>query len=373
MCIHLNEILPEGGRFSIIIDQILPIESNTYTKKQLDIFYDPNPIDPTLEDFNIYEEKQILKWLSGVAYYDIGSILGIELINLLNINNRSYPTPFIFVDLTDFGFNKDTYISGSDIPDWTPLYCHEILNTKVTKFELKEEYIRVISQLAQPKISLIDWEILPEQEGNVFPILIDTFPKTSTWLNEDFRDEFYRLNQDLTHPWDSKSTLGQTDLQIVNDTLVRQYHNWTQYNPSVNVADYSNANSEEQYYFREFKSSKRNYYNGLFKINGTLTEQNLIDEDVKILISLDGVSWYNCNKEWNGLTLSDGDACRINLDTHILPELEFTLSVFYTNENTGSQRIHDNTQVGGYGLYLKIIYTSKFNGYIDYVRLVNWI
>ena len=117
----------------------------------------------------------------------------------------------------------------------------------------------------------------------------------------------------------------------------------------------------------------RNYYNGLFKIGGLITEDDLTNNRVEILISLDGVNWYTCNKEWDGRVLSNNSGCRINLDSYSLPFLEFTLSVFYTNEQTGSNKIHDQTLSPGYGLYLKVIYDTTFTGNIDFIYLTNWI
>ena len=267
---------------------------------------------------------------------------------------------------------KQISINSIDIPVWDVKYDNLIQYCKFSLLTLTDLNVRIFSNMNTANIYWVDWKISDPYHSAIFPILIDTFPPSSTWLSEDFRDENYRLSEDLLTDWDSCKLLNLSDAQVCNDLLVRQYNNWTNFHPT-NTADYSQSNTFKQYYYREFKSSGHSYYNGLFKIGGLITEDDLLNNKVEILISLDGINWYNCNKEWNGRVLSNGSGCRINLDTYTLPFLEFTLSIFYTNEQTGSSKIHDQTLLPGYGLYLKIIYDTTFTGNIDFIYLTNWV
>jgi hypothetical protein len=46
--------------------------------------------------------------------------------------------------------------------------------------------------------------------------------------------------------------------------------------------------------------------NGIFQINGNILESDLLSELIKIEISLDGTTWFNCNTDYLGGVLTNG-------------------------------------------------------------------
>ena len=102
--------------------------------------------------------------------------------------------------------------------------------------------------------------------------------------------------------------------------------------------------------------------NGQFSISG-VTEQNLTDDDVIIEISLNGTAWFNCNEDYLGGGLSDGNGCRANSGSTTMPDLDFTLGTGgTTTSGTGP----------GWGIWLRITMPDSSSVEMESIQITDW-
>ena len=99
-----------------------------------------------------------------------------------------------------------------------------------------------------------------------------------------------------------------------------------------------------------------------------ITELDISNKNVIILISLDGIDWFDLGGDYLGGVLNNGDYCRINSDVNTLSinnRIEFTFGTGkYTSETSGN----------GWGIYFKIIFKSTVKTkYVGSLDLINWI
>ena len=369
--IDLTKIIPDGGRFFVYMEQILP-SSTTYSYTSFDIFYDPNPVNPSFTNVTLYPYVENVKWTSGVARYSLNSKFDINFENLLNLINRSYPDDFLTIDLSLY-FLPNKNLNPSDLNPWSNLWTYASNPVQVKNgYEIITPDLFFENPNGHIRASWTDWITGPLVTGSKFPMLIDTLLPISTDLAEEFVDENFRLLPDLSDYRDPTTLLNDDELQVYDNILVRKLtKDYTIYNP-VNTANYT-ENYNDQYYYREFKSSQTHYYNGTFRLGGILSEDLILNKKIIIDISLDGINWFNCNTDYMGNpNLQNGDGCRVNRDSILLPDLQFTLGYHYVNENTGTAKLHQLTSVPYYGLFVRICFTSAFDKQLNYIRIVDW-
>jgi len=363
--LDLLTIIPNGGRFSVKMEHNNSILGK-YSKSQGPVFFDPDTVEsrPSIGSFDITENTAVIKSLSGIKYYNLNSTFNINVNDIDNINKITWPNDNNVIRInsnTNFGIS-DYYLtsSSSDLTGWTNEWnVNNLSSTKVKS--LTRSSFRFIGTDAKISGNWIDWIAGATQNSPNKSILIDTYNTESTDQYEEFTDESRRLKEDLHTQWDSTELLNSNDLMIQGGVLKRQTGDWSSYSPTNN-ANYSAANSNEQYYYREFKDNTT-HSNGLFYIGG-ITESNLSSGQVKIHISTNGTDWYDCSKDYTSGALSNNSGCRINKDTRALPYLEFTLG---TGGSTDA-----STGTNGNGLWVRISMPAGSPVQLDYIRITNW-
>lgn len=366
--IGINSILSEGGRFSVNITHDNATEG-VKTKSQNNIFYDSNPINPTINNPTISENTPSIIYLSGISFYGVGSIWNVGVANISNINNRSYPANFINILSTEFGI-ATMNIQGANLNDWDTFYnntgasyYNDTIETTTTNYYNKGDL--------KIQARWIDWVTNSYQDSLTLSALVSTYTNNATRIYEDFRNETRRLKLDYTSGWDSEQSLETYEtgngLQVIGSRLIYPQENFTSYNPNtVNQKDYSSL-AGNRIWISNFYQDSVNNSNGIFRFSDhNITEQKLTDQDILIEISLDKTNWYNCNLDYLGGALSHGSGCRVETDTYYMTnnQLKFTLGTFFTDASSD------------WGIWYRITYKDNVTGkanYLGILEITDWV
>ena len=365
---NINAILGSGGRFSIEIIHHNGADGD-FTKMQNDIFYDAETYQSILGSVNIAETAsgKVIVQKSGVYEYGLGSQFSVTVSDIDYINSDSYPTNFVNVSGSEYGLST-LEIEGFELTDWTDIYNNQNASYSKDDWAITRNNYFVKTTTANVNARTIDWVNGSWIGSSNENIIVDTYIDDSNRIYEDFTGETNRLESDLSTRWDSTLSLltanGGNGLQVSDGSfLFYPSIDYTVYNPmKSNQPSYSTATGD-RFYYRRMWHNNISHSNGLFHILG-VTENNINNDEIVLEISLDGVNWYNCNEDYAGGSLSDGDGCRINSGTKIMPNLEFTLGTGgFTDVSTG----------GGWGVYIKIKIPATSSVKMDLIEITNWV
>jgi len=378
--VAVGTILPNGGRFSVNLVHNNSTDG-TYTFTQNNIFRDIETLAANINGtLTVLPQVPVIKQISGVYFYDIGSQWHVNIPNINNLNSNSYPvTQQLRIDDTNLSISQtidvhgeggsyDTFSGGT----WTRQYnttaaTYDKLNWTTSindQTNWNHSTGNINANLATATI--YDWTTISSVVSINYNYLIDTFTDLSSRNSEMFRTETYRLESDLVTPWDETFNLsGGTGLQVLSDRLVYPQYSFIPYLPSGSTTqpNYSGL-SGDKFYYRKFETNGATVSNGVIVFSDyNITESDLSTNNVKFEISIDnGVSWFNLNLPYIGGSLSDGSGCRINSGVYglgINNSINFSLGT------------------GGFSTYiiLKITFTSsasnKYIGGID-ITEGNW-
>lgn len=309
----------------------------------------------SIADIEIIPEiiNNTYNYLSGIKYLSTGT--GIKNnITLKNAKSFSFPNAIFDIDGVNAGLNiynynfSDLGIQNFDYnTDINIIKTYNILSNKFYNGNL----------IVKGRVN--DWTI-GTYKSFYLDALVNTFTDSSTRIYESFVSETNRLKTDLSI-FNSIDILDTDELQVYNSRLVYPQLDFSNYygNPDYSVL------SGDKTYIRKFWHTGVSHSNGLFQINSNITENDLFSGDIKIEISLDGVSWYDCSKDYVGGILVNNSGCRINSDTNSLNinnKIEFTLGL---NKFTNSS--------SNWGIYFKItIKEIAKNKYVDILQITNW-
>lgn len=253
--ILINMIIPDGGFFYIKIDHFN--NGIHYEKTQGILFYDPEIYGASMGDVILSEETPVLKHLSGIKYYDMGSLFGVLVEDLDNINSNSYPLIQLELRGNNFGL-ENLNVTKNDLTNWLNIYNHTGALYSNQLWELtRGNYCDIITSQSITA-QLIDWEKLLLINSNNFSALVNTRANISTRVSESFDEESWRcsLSGDFDLPnqksWDSSSLLSDSDVLFYDGGCEHNQFNWSTYNPIGNP-NYSLNRSGEQILIREFQ------------------------------------------------------------------------------------------------------------------------
>ncbi len=364
--VDIASIIPNGGRFSIKIEHNNGVEG-VFVKEQSDIFYDNQPFLAVIDNLNINENNIILKQISGVYYYDLNTSFNVNLATINYHNSNSYQmSSSIEINGEDYGLNLLS-LDSTHLSNWTNIY------NDINSFYTNNNWLiiqpNIFRQInAKIKARINDWSIGSWIYSSEKNILIDTYTDNSTSIFEDFRNESRRLQSDYATPWDSSHDLNSNDgLQLKNSQLIYPSEDYTSYNPfSTSQPNYLNLTGV-RYFRSRFYHTNISHSNGRFQLlNHNINENNIINHNILIEISLDKTNWYIVNDLYVGGSLSNGSGCRINADVYNLNlnnQIEFTL---------GTGGFTDASSE--WGIWYRISFDENyFAKYIGSFEIVNWI
>ena len=365
---NIGAIISSGGRFSIEIIHHNGVDGD-FTKVQNDVFYDAETYLPILSGVNISETAgaSVIVQKSGVYEYGLGSQFSVAVSDIDYINSNSYPTNFINISGFEYGL-PTLEIEGFELMDWNDNYNNKNASYLKDDWEITVNNYFTKTNTASISARTVDWINGNWIESVNENIIVDTYLDSSDRIYEDFTGEENRLKSDLITHWDSTESLltvdGGNGLQVGDGSfLFYPSIDYAVYNPMKNNQPSYSTATGDRFYFRRMWHNNVSHSNGLFHILG-VTENNISNNEIIIEISLDGVNWYNCNEDYAGGSLSNGNGCRINSGTKIMPNLEFTLGTGgFTDVSTG----------GGWGIYIKIKIKETSSVRLDLIEITNWV
>lgn len=364
--VNINNILPEGGRFSVRLTH-----NNggiNYIKNQSHIFYDPNPINPTITNPTFSENVATIVKISGVNFYGAGSTFNTSIGSINNINNRSYPQPFINISGAELGLPQ-LNLSGNNLTGWTNVYSNTGASYNNSGWAITaSNFYNLGSVKVQGR--WLDWITNAYQDSLTVSVAISTYVNNATRIFEDFRNETRRLKDDFTTVWNSAESLTVADtgdgLQALNSQLVYPQIDFTTYNPDMGTQPNYAGLSGDKVWKSRFFFTGVNKSNGIFRFSShNITEGDITSKDVDILISIDKVNWFTLSEDYPGGSLSDGQGCRINPGDYNMGnnQLRFTL---------GTGKFTDASSE--WGIYFKIIYKEAASAkFIDSFEITDWV
>lgn len=186
--VNISSMFPNGGRFGISI-QHTNGSDGTFYKVQNNLFYDTNTIAADISSTSIVQ-KTIMssKYLSGVRYYFINDTFTITSSGLIGVNSNSYPDIVVNTNCDDFGIAPLQLIANS-LTNWTSSY--DSTGLALGNYSITKTNHRFVGD-ARIHTAIMDWGVAKAIDSDIVKIAIDTYPKSSTDLIENFDDEYYR-------------------------------------------------------------------------------------------------------------------------------------------------------------------------------------
>lgn len=361
-----------SGRFGVFIQHANGADGN-FTYTQSDAFYDTELLAAALSGVTIAETggSVVTRQISGVYYYTTGSDFTVDIADIDNLNSDSYPTTQVTVSGTEYGLPQ-LNLAGGSITGWTNDHDAADDTYQKTDWEISASQLCSVSASGNISARTEDWTSGSWVNSSNAAIAVNTYTDNSTRIYEDFRLETRRLTSDST-AWDETADLGVYDsgdgMQFQCSRLVYPQTDFGSYAPSAgSQPDYSAEAGDKKFYWSIYHTSTA-HSNGRFQFGDyTWTETDITNDDILLEISLNGTDWYNCNENYTGGALSNGDGCRVDSGTYSLTinnQWAFTLGTGgFTAAGTGPD---------GWGLYVRITITDTDKAkYLGTLQEVTW-
>lgn len=240
--IDLNTILSgNSGRVKIeIIHNNLSDGIYTFTQ---DLFYDSQNLLGSIGSILVSQNTPNIKYLSGIAYYDLGSSFNLNISNISNHNSDSYPDTQLRVSSPNLGIPNKDYNGASDFIGFTNFF-DDSNDSIADSLLITQNNYRYRGTQGKIQGRILDW--IPENlvDSGLLSILIDTYGTTSSQYIRTFDDEFQRYLGDYTTLRNSSTPLGASEALIFDGFLMapnKGYFrgessslnsNWTGYYPN---------------------------------------------------------------------------------------------------------------------------------------------
>lgn len=249
----------DGGRYHVEITH--NTDTNTdgtgpYLFTQSDVFYDTDVATPSINaGVAIAENVAVVKHLSGLEYYIIGSTFDIDVSDIDDHNRNTSRTPTsLDVDATEYGipaFSQSPFGVGSgNFTGWNNNFDTQNVDYSNNAATITQVDYRLISPTANANSDVSDpWNTSATIASPDASVLIDTFLDNATDLFEDFNGEDRR--ETATFPgigsWVSTNSLVAGEAMVYNSLLISPEvstfvrtdgpntvnTNWTTFSPST--------------------------------------------------------------------------------------------------------------------------------------------
>lgn len=307
------------------------------------------------------------KSLSGVNYVTTNSVFSVDVSSINNINNGSFPTNFIEINLGQYLMSTQ-YATPSMLTGWSSSFTNTDASLSKT-YSISSTNNSAVNNSAFISTRTIDWSLGSWVNSNTEAVAIDTLTAVPTRIYDDFTTEmdsnYPRLQNDLTTAWDSSTDLGSIDsgngLQLSQSRLIYPTINYTSYIPT-NTANYASLSGTRIYRRKMYSGNNATTFgNGVFTFSDTnITEAMLTSLDLLFEVG-DGTNWFTLNDSYTSGALSNGSGCRINSSNSNLTNSTKTLSF-----TLGVLNLHT--------VYIRISYTATPTGKSIYIGSItlNW-
>lgn len=199
----------EGGRYHIEVTHNTDTATDgtgPYTYVQTDVFYDDNPTTPDIDGAVTIGEtagNQVVKHLSGLEYYILGSQFTVDVTDMdqLNRDTQRIPTN-LQINGPEYGLpqlNQAGFGAGAaNFSGWTNNHNQDGVDYQNTAWAITANNYRYLGPTGNVSAFPRDpWNNGSTVNSANASILIDTFGVTSTALTRDYDDEARRQTDDM--------------------------------------------------------------------------------------------------------------------------------------------------------------------------------
>lgn len=350
------------------------LASGLQTSNKIDIFYDNDSgADPTVNIPTVTQNSPVIKWLSGVQFYDAGSTWDIDCIGYDCFDNVYHTSnaPVVFEGWPGLTASYIEYSNVSVNGVSSPPDIDEVMNINDWLLTQTANQMSLNARIsAYPRDPYGNYGAEQSASEN---IMVYSYASSSTPLREFFRDENYRLPTGdydtipttIAGQWDSTESLdtydGGNGLQVLMDELVFPKLDFTNTLPSGNPNYAPLGLEQNKYYFRAFKDTKLSRAQGTLRLTG-VTKQDMIDENVKVWIKVPSqTGWLSLNKDYNYATFTgaDEDGCWMFRTGQTNSDFVFGLDRF-------------RTEFGGYMVIVRVEIPSDNGISISHMEIIDW-
>lgn len=239
--------------------------SGPYVYSQNDVFIDANPSTPTIGFAQILETTPVVKSISGVRYYTIGSTFALTASDIDDLNaNTSKTSGNISLSASNYGIGtllQSPFGAGQDrFSSWTSSHDNAGASYQNSSATIETANHRYAGDDATASARAFDtWGGGSTTTSPPESILVDTYPPESTSLYEAFTDESRRLESDYLTPWDSSRHLVAGEAMVFFGELISPQaarlsggvteDDWTRFKPEpIEQPDYSGLTAPVSYY-----------------------------------------------------------------------------------------------------------------------------
>lgn len=307
----LATILPTGGRFSIEIEHDNGSDG-VFTKLQSDIFYDNETNAAILAGVALAEGTPVTRFLTGVEYYDIGSTFKLNISDIDDLNDESYPQVQVEADGSDYGL-PDLDLEGGDLTGWTNDWDNDNSSYFNAAWAITQIDLTLKTLAAQVFARVLDWVAGSWIGSVVQAILIETHDDTNSRTTERYYFEDWRcaLTADFDNPnaklWDSTIDKNPDDALFYDGGVEHNSDDWTSYNPNPSGQPDYTAHTGRQYLVREFKHSGLASSSFQLSLSGTFSSL-----EYKLAKAWDGTpsggtTWVNALVAYNASQWNNGN------------------------------------------------------------------
>ena len=320
--IDMATLIPNGGKVKVVITHTTDTTTDggdVYTYEQDYVFYDNNPTTPQINGSVTMSETngQVLtKHISGIEYYVLNSNFTVDITNIDDLNENSQATgDTLTLTASEYGLSTLTpepfnELSSSFI-GWTNDNNSTNVGFNYDTWSITNNNYRFrnnnANSTARPRDEWDNGSVVNSPNES---ILIDTYGDTSTYNNETFDSETWRLSDsNYNTSWDSTNTLVLGQALVMGGQLMipssgTKYDgssndgvngDWSAYKPDLNGSNpnYTTLSGASNFYRKFFNTSAlsadtedlSNFtinFTGNFKGGNALTD--LINSDIEIYI-----------------------------------------------------------------------------------------
>lgn len=199
----------EGGRYHIEVTHTTDTATDgtgPYTYVQSDVFYDDNPTTPSIGGTVTIGETaggQVVKHLSGLEYYILGSQFTVDVNDLDQMNRDTQRIPTnLTINGPEYGLptlNQAGFGAGAaNFSGWTNNHNQDNIDYQNAAWAITANNYRYLGPTANVSSFPQDaWNNGATVNSANASVLIDTFGVNSTALFRDYNDESRRQTEDM--------------------------------------------------------------------------------------------------------------------------------------------------------------------------------
>lgn len=313
------------GYSAIYLNHVCDDETQTTTTT--DVFYDNDSgANPSVNTPTIVESSAVLKYLSGVGFYNAGSVFHLGVVGSDCFDNAYHQTsPLTWTwNVSAFGSGDIVETDGAVTGLSTPPAVGETMTVTNKDLTIASGNNRSINArvTVTPRDPYGSYTAGQSASANR---MIDCYGTTSDNLHEYFDDEYYRLpltfdftnkTATITSVWVSADVLVNGNAQVYNGTLYYPSINFSSGYLPTNTANYSGFNISQVYRRTFYELNSYPHSHGIIELGGiTIDDLDEVGEgNINIEIQLPTQTGLldACKPfDYGTWTASNGDGCMV--------------------------------------------------------------